>query len=156
MKGQEQAGIKRGARSTANAENSRLAGQWGWKALASSTDVPHHPWGLWEAGVEPARPGASLTALADVHAEEWQLGAVGADAVEVLTVELSLPLLLPQLHPADVTAAVEEVLLQPPVGEKRGKGTSEPREAPLPPRALKPKAPHLLLRLMREGIWQRL
>ena len=101
--------------------------------------------------MEPAGPGASLTALADVHAEEWQLGAVGADAVEVLTVELSLPLLLPQLHPADVTAAVEEVLLQPPVGEKRGKGTPEPREAPLPPRALKPKAPHLLLRLMREA-----
>lgn len=78
--------------------------------------------------MEPAGPGGSLTALADVHAEEWQLGAVGADAVEVLTVELSLPLFLPQLHPADVTAAVEEVLLQPPVGKMQVQGTPEPRE----------------------------
>lgn len=64
--------------------------------------------------------GRALTTLTDVHAEEGQLGALGADAVEVLAVQLGLPLLLPQLHPADVTAAVEEILLQPPVGKKRG------------------------------------
>lgn len=75
------------------------------------------------------------------------MGAVGTDAVEVLAVQLGLPLLLPQLHPADVTAAVEEVLLQPPVGEKRGKGAPEPKVAQLPPRAVRPcMGPHLLLR----------
>lgn len=71
-----------------------------------------------------AVPGGSLTTLADVHAEEGQLGAVRVDAVEVLAAELGLPLLLPQLHPADVTAAVEEVLLQSPVGKTTGEGTS--------------------------------
>lgn len=80
-----------------------------------------HPWSLRDASLPGAagRRGGALTTLADVHAEQGQLGALGADAVEVLAVELGLPLLLPQLHPADVTAAVEEVLLQPPVGEKR-------------------------------------
>lgn len=77
--------------------------------------------------------GSSLTTLTDVHAEERELGAVGPDAVEVLAVQPGLALLLPQLHPADVTAAVEEVLLQPPVGKKRGKGTPELKTAQLPP-----------------------
>ena len=140
MKGQERAGSKRGARSTASVENSRLGGQWGRNALDSFTDLLTIP-GSVGGRRGASRAGGSLTALADVHAEERQLGAVGADAVEVLTVELSFPLLLPQLHPADVTAAVEEVLLQPPVGEKQVQGTPEPREAPLPLRALKPRAP---------------
>lgn len=52
------------------------------------------------------------------------MGAIGTDAGEMLAVELGLPLLLPQLHPADVAAAVEEVLLQPPVGKETGEGTS--------------------------------
>lgn len=68
--------------------------------------------------------GGSLTTLADVHTEQRQLRAIGVDAVEVLVVQLGLSLLLPQLHPADVTAAVEEVLLQSPVGKKTGEGTS--------------------------------
>lgn len=73
----------------------------------------------WQQGA-----GGSLTTLADVHAEEGQLGALGADAVEVLAVQPGRPLLLPQLQPADVTAAVEEVLLQSPVGKTTGEGSS--------------------------------
>lgn len=76
-------------------------------------------WSLRAASL-PGAAGGALTTLADVHAEQGQLGALRADAVEVLAVQLGLPLLLPQLHPADVTAAVEEVLLQPPVGKERG------------------------------------
>ena len=64
--------------------------------------------------------------------EEGKLGAIGTDAIEALAVQLGLPLLLPQLHPADVTAAVEEVLLQSPVGKKQGKGTPEPKVTSLP------------------------
>lgn len=68
--------------------------------------------------------GSSLTTLADVHAKEGELGTLSTDAVEVLAVQLGRPLLLPQLHPANVAAAVEEVLLQPPVGKRTGEGTS--------------------------------
>jgi hypothetical protein len=76
-----------------------------------------------------------LTTLTDVHTEEGQLRAIGADTVEALGIQPGLPLLLPQLHPADVTATVEEVLLQSPVGKKRREGIPEPRRAQLPPRA---------------------
>lgn len=77
----------------------------------------------------------SLTALTDVHAEERELGAIGTDAVKTLAVQPGLPLLLPQLHPADVAAAVEEVLLQSPVGKKRGEGIPERWMTQLPPKA---------------------
>lgn len=109
----------------------------------------HHLWSLRDTPPpppEPAGPGSSLTTLADVHAEEGELGALGADTVEVLAVQPGLPLLLPQLHPADVTAAVEEVLLQSPVGERRGKGTPEAKMAQRPPRAVRTRGPHPLFR----------
>lgn len=80
--------------------------------------------------------GGSLTTLADVHAEEGELGALGADAVEVLAVQRGLALLPPQLHPADVTAAGEEVLLQPPVGKKMGRVLLSPG-GPAPSRAVR-------------------
>lgn len=104
-------------------QSSRLEGHFERKALASQGNIHHHLWCLRDASLEPAGPGGhSLTTLTDVHAEERKLGAISVDAVEVLVIELGLPLLLPQLHPADVTAAVEKVLLQPPVGKERGEG----------------------------------
>lgn len=90
--------------------------------------------GVWDAG-HMRQYSCSLTTLTDVHAEERELGAIRTDAVKALTVQPGLPLLLPQLHPADVTAAVEEVLLQSPVGKKRWEGIPERWMTQLPPRA---------------------
>lgn len=91
-------------------------------------------WGVRNAG-QMRKGCGSLTALTDVHAEERELGAIGTDAVKTLAVQPGLPLLLPQLHPADVAAAIEEVLLQSPVGKKRGEGIPERWMTQLPPKA---------------------
>lgn len=115
----------------------------GKETLAGKPEAQSLLWGVWDAG-QMRQYCCSLTTLTDVHAEEGELGAISTDAVKTLAVQPGLPLLLPQLHPADVTAAVEEVLLQSPVGKKRGEGIPERWMTQLPPRT-EANGPLLLL-----------
>lgn len=52
-----------------------------------------------------------LTTLGDVHLLQSDDGCIHGHAVEILVLQVCLALLLPELDPADVTAAVEKVPL---------------------------------------------
>lgn len=66
-----------------------------------------------KAEVPPGTPMASgvLTTLGDVHVLQTDAGSIQVHAVEVLVLQVRLTLLLPELDPADVAAAVKEVPL---------------------------------------------
>lgn len=65
------------------------------------------------AGVPPGIPVVSgvLTTLGDVHVLQRDDGSIQVHAGEVLVLQVRLTLLLPELDPADVAAAVKEVPL---------------------------------------------